>query len=83
VTIGEGAMIAAGVLVLSDVPTGHTAIGVPLETCRDSKVSGPAKTISARVLTAFGTNSMAEASRQVARMRLVDRVRRADRSASV
>jgi serine O-acetyltransferase len=29
VTIGDGAMIAASSLVLSDVPAGHTAIGVP------------------------------------------------------
>lgn len=29
VTIGDGATIAASSLVLSDVPAGHTAIGVP------------------------------------------------------
>ena len=29
VTIGDGAMIAASSLVLTDVPAGHTAIGVP------------------------------------------------------
>ena len=51
VTIGDGAMIAASSLVLTDVPAGHTAIGVPARICRASKANRPAEPIPRRQAT--------------------------------
>jgi serine O-acetyltransferase len=64
VTIGDGATIAASSLVLSDVPAGHTAIGVParilprLKSQQGARENVPAPSFAARP-TAVGANSSA------------------------